>query len=379
MARNRIKRRTKRKTSSRKLYSGKTSIRLHHLMYGGLFALVVAIIVQFFFGYVGAKGQPGGSTGRGCEGLSNRPCYDKITTSGVNLLGKTGENSFTACTSNAAPNRTGEFIIKTPVCGQEKVTYCHDGKSNNFIRKFSGSCDSNPPPQPTPVLDPTPTGTPTSGNPFKIVAPNNPEQLPYGSQFSVKWEGGDPSPDWPIFLSIINESKTQALRELIISTSNDQQENWVVDLPSGNYVMYGQGCRFCLTNSQWDYSDVPFSVVSGAPIEKINTSNPLNQSLVVLSASGGETWGVGSGQTIKWSGGTNDWTIRVSLIDNNNSSTYTTIFQGIVNDGTEPWSVPEYIPPGSYKTYVSCTNCPSAPSGYTGGYYAYSFNPFTIK
>jgi len=330
--------------------------------------------------------KPGGGGGydsmAGCAGKTTRPCYDKLTTSGVNILGKNGENTFTSCTSNAASNKVGEFIHKTTVCGQEKVTYCHDGASSNFIRKFSGQCATEPPPPPPPSPEPTPTPGPVSSNPFRITYPNGGEQLPFGSHQVVRWEGGDTTSEWPIYLSISDRDRNVAIREMVIGTANDGQEDWIVDLPLGNYyVYYGQGCRLatCTSASQWDQSDNKFSVVAGSPVEKVNSSYSLNQSLVVLSPSGAEAWTVGSTQTIKWSGGNSSWRVRVYLIDVVNSTTYSALFADLENDGSEIWTVPAYIPSGQYKIYVGCNNCAAAPSGFTGGFYTYSFYPFTIK
>lgn len=347
-----------------------------------LLALVVSVVVVFALvrSVMSGKNQGGTSynLNTGCALTTTRPCFDKLTSSGTNILGKNGVNTFTACVNNSAPNRVGQIIQKTVVANQEKVTYCYDGNSNNYIRKFTGESDVTPPPNPSPT--PPPSVTPTPGSsPFRVVYPNGGEQLAYGTPIKLQWEGGDTSADWPIFLSIINENRTQTLRELVVSTTNDQYEDYIVDLPLGNYILYAQGCRFCSSNSQWDYSNSFFSVVAGVPIEKINSNNPANQSLVVLSPSGGEAWDTGATQTIKWSGGTNEWPISISLIDNTNWTTYTTLYQSVTNDGAESWVVPAYVPPGSYKMYINCSNCQTPPSGYTGGVYAYGFNAFTKR
>lgn len=356
-----------------------------HLLTLALFGIGIILGVYFLYNKVLAA-KPGSDPGggydntTGCAGKTERPCYDKLTSNGINLLGKNGENTFNSCTSNAAPNKVGEFIHKTTVCGQEKVGYCHDGKSNNFIRKFSGDCITEPPPPPPPSPQPSPTPGPVTENPFIITYPNGGEQLPFGSHQVVKWQGGDVTYEWPIFLSIIDWDRNIAIREMVVGTPNDGQEDWIVDLPLGNYyVYYGQGCRFssCASPSQWDYSNSKFSVVAGTPVEKITSDFVLNQSLVVLSPSGGESWSVGSPQTVKWSGGSSASKIDLVLVDDKQSYTY--IARDIINDGSEQWTIPSYIPPGQYKVYVSCNNCGTAPSGFTGGFYNYSFYPFTIR
>ncbi|KKR71798.1 MAG: hypothetical protein UU16_C0053G0005 [Candidatus Woesebacteria bacterium GW2011_GWA2_40_7] len=319
-----------------------------------------------------------------CDDLSTRPCYDKKSGNRVQLLGKNAENTFNGCINNSAPNNYGDFYQKTVVCDQEKVTYCHDGKSANFLRKFTGDCKTTPPPPPPPTPEPTPSATPNpTDSPFKITFPNGGESLPFGSEQSITWTGGDTANDWPVYVSLIDATRNVAIREFLINTSNDGQEPWIVDLPLGTYYkIYGQGCRSggCTSTTQWDQGDNTFNVVAGSiPVGKISSAYPANQSLVALSPSGDETWTNGSVQNLKWSGGTGSWTIYLALIDKYTNTTYTPLFNNTTNDGTETWTIPSYIPPGSYVLYAACTNCPPPPAGYTGGYYTYSFKPFTIK
>lgn len=347
-----------------------------------LIGIIIAVLIIARFDIRNLFQASAGSV-TSCDSLTKRPCYDKKTTSRTQLLSKNAENTFNACISNSAPNNYGDFYQKTAVCDQEKVTYCHDGKSANFLRKFTGNCKTTPPspPPPTPQPSPSPVASP-SANPFKIVSPNGGETLSFGSEQVIKWTGGDIVNNWPVYLSLIDAERNMAIREFVINAANDGGEPWIVDLPLGTYYrIYGQGCRDggCTSVTQWDQSDSKFSIVAGSvPIGKITSSYPTNQSLVVLGPSGGETWVNGSTQTIKWSGGTSEWNIYMSLVDNNAWTTYTTLFSNLTNDGEESWTIPAYIPPGSYLIHISCTNCPTAPAGYTGGYYTYQFRPFTI-
>lgn len=349
------------------------------LVAGAIF--ILGLIFTFSLLIQAAKPGSGGGydvTG-GCAGKTTRPCYDKLTSSSVNVLGKNGQNTFTACISNAAPNKVGEVIHKTSVCGQEIVEYCHDGKSSNFIRKFNGNCSAEPPLPPPPSPEPSPTPGPISDTPFRITYPNGGEQLPFGSEQVVRWEGGDTINEWPIYLSIVDRDLNVAIREMVIGTQNDGAENWIVDLPLGNYyVYYGQGCRnvSCISPSQWDQSDNKFSVVAGAPLGKITSDYPLNQSLVVLSPSGGEVWDSGSTQPIKWSGKSATTLVNLSVYDANST---VSIVRDTANDGVHDWLVPGFIPPGQYKISLQCSNCAAPPSGFTNGNWNYSFYPFTIK
>lgn len=362
----------------------------------------------------GARTVAGYNLESGCAKTSVRPCYDKLTKTSTSILGKNAANVFTACTSNSAPNNTGEFIQKTSVCGQEKVTYCHDGKSDNFIRKFSGTCETDPPPppqpspQPTlvptsePTLEPTPlpTEVPTplpsnvptlvpstvpSPTPlavrFRLLYPNGGEQLPYGSTQIVRWEGGDTQNYWPMEFGLTWTDYAGVLRYHTFTEVNDGQAEWIVDLPLGTtYQLYAGGClrTTCISPYALDSSDGTFSVVAGAPIEKIYTSNLLNRGVVVLSPSGGENWPVGSSQTIKWTGGEDQWDMRVLLMTPG-SSGYTVIEKLTQNDGTVSWIVPAYVPPGSYTVLVGCTPASCNDSTVEGSSYGYSFKPFTIQ
>lgn len=369
---------------------GQSGIALPFLI---LVILVAIVSIGIFINRDGFKNdaQEAAAAVRGsaenCESSTKRPCYDKKSGNKIALLSK-GENAFTACIGNSAPNNYGDFYQKTSVCDQEKVTYCHDGASANFLRKFTGDCKTTPPPPPPPSPSPFPSSSPnpsasSSATLFKIVSPNGGESLAFGSEQTIKWEGGDTANNWPIYLSLVDATKNAVVREFIISTQNDAGEPWIVDLPLGTYYkIYGQGCRDggCTSASEWDQSDNTFNVVSGSvPIGKINSSYAANQSLVAFTPTDGELLVNGSTKDLLWSGGMNNWNINISLVDNATWTTYTALFNNITNDGIENWIIPSYIPPGSYLLYISCNNCSSAPSGYTGGYYTYSFKPFNIK
>lgn len=117
----------------------------------------------------------------GCVLSSVRPCYDKASGKRFYIL-KTnaGQNAFEACKTNSAFSDNGTSSIKTSFCDDENFSYCYEGKSKNFLRKFDGSCNviapvpipipvvtppstpvPTPTPTPTPILTPTPTPTPT--------------------------------------------------------------------------------------------------------------------------------------------------------------------------------------------------------------------------
>lgn len=76
-----------------------------------------------------------------CAAGEERPCYDKGTKKDVKALNENaGENAFAACMGNGAENLTGTVVLSTELCAEEVVTYCFEGKSDNFIRHFDGTC-----------------------------------------------------------------------------------------------------------------------------------------------------------------------------------------------------------------------------------------------
>ncbi|MFC1626828.1 hypothetical protein ACFL1P_01340 [Patescibacteria group bacterium] len=348
-------------------------------------SLIITFIVIFLLGFlfikfgkgdlhtfilswssVGAKGRNGHDIG--CDEVSTRPCFDKMTGKKVQLMGKNAEKAFSACMKNSAPNKSGEVVHETTVCEKEISLYCYEGVSSVYMRKFEGECDI-PPPEPTAIPTPDPTTVPPP--PLNIITPDGTEQWPYGSTQQITWEGGIASHDWPIYISIISPDRTRTLRELIVTTDNDGIEPWVVDLPIGKYVLFVQGCRGCESGTQWDYSTTSFDVIEGSPVQKVHSLYPANMGLVVLSPGGSETWKKDSSQTIRWSGGESDWKLSLYVYGNNS---YTTVANGLENDGMHEWVVPVYIPPGSYTLYAGCENCSQ-----TSGNYAYSFYPFIIE
>lgn len=78
----------------------------------------------------------------GCAATEERPCYDQGTKNKLKIFkDNAGESAFSACMSNGAENLTGSVSLESNICAEEVVTYCFLGNSNNFIRKFDGTCE----------------------------------------------------------------------------------------------------------------------------------------------------------------------------------------------------------------------------------------------
>lgn len=79
-----------------------------------------------------------------CVLSADRPCYDKSSGKNVQFFKiKSGENAFTACTQKASAKDTGVVSVKTARCAEEQFSYCYDGASKNFLRKFDGTCKTS--------------------------------------------------------------------------------------------------------------------------------------------------------------------------------------------------------------------------------------------
>ena len=119
------------------------SSRRHHIIKLWPLGLVVSLIAGFAI-------VPGINKGEDCATSSTRPCYERVVKSktiGLNSQG--GKNAFEACMKTRAPNSFGQSAEKTPLCNEEIISYCHEGKSNIIVRKYDGTCNPEPPPLPS--------------------------------------------------------------------------------------------------------------------------------------------------------------------------------------------------------------------------------------
>jgi len=244
--------------------------------------------------------------------------------------------------------------------------------------------DPYPTPYQTPAPDPTliitipnpcsyaaATPAPIPAVPFKVLSPNGGENWTFGSEHPITWEGADPS--WPICISLVNS--TNVLRRMAFNLTNDGSENWIVDVPPGEYRMSIEACRGC-PNMLWDNSDKVFTVSDGTTYGKVSSTYSTNQSLVLLTPkSTEEIWSPGSSHDILWSGGGSDWIIDIGLIDITTHTTAATLFTGLTNNGKATWNMPSTVAPGQYVFYISCNNCTKVERG---GNYAYSFYNFSV-
>ncbi|MDO8664000.1 MAG: Ser-Thr-rich GPI-anchored membrane family protein [Candidatus Liptonbacteria bacterium] len=96
------------------------------------------------------------------------------------------------------------------------------------------------------------------------------------------------------------------------------------------------------------------TVYKSISVAVVQTTQP---SITVLSPNGGEGWAIGSTQQIRWSG-TNfpsGSKVTISLVDGN--GTFVAYpFNGIENDGSKNWTIPNNLTPGNnYRVRIACT------------------------
>lgn len=121
--------------------------------------LFVLVPVGLLMAAAAVPGLDAISVAQGCTSATERPCYDKGTAKKVKIAKNedAGAQSFAACVENKSDSVRGEIAIATDRCAEEIVSYCVVGNSQNFVREFTGTCQSvtpptDPEPEPVPEL-----------------------------------------------------------------------------------------------------------------------------------------------------------------------------------------------------------------------------------
>ncbi len=154
-----------------------------------------------------------------------------------------------------------------------------------------------------------------------VTSPNGGEVVYVDSTYAITWTSTGTidsvkiqySTDGGSFWSII-----------VASTQNNGSHTWTVpDAPSTNCLVRVLDAA---DNDPWDESDGAFEIV--AP------------SITVTSPNGGETWEVGSTQTITWNSAGTIPNAKIEYSTNSGSS-WNTIVSSTTNDGSHTWTVPD--------------------------------------
>ncbi len=154
--------------------------------------------------------------------------------------------------------------------------------------------------------------------------------------------------------------------------NNNSSRTWVnIYNAATNAYLYGF-CGFTATQS---LSSLWFGVLQGSTPPQsvyitindrrtgatyrsntVSVSTTGAASVAVLSPNGGEKWQAGSTQTVRWSGGSPNWTVAVDLRQTPTSQGVQTS-PNISNSGSYTFSVSTNVPPGQYYIYIVCQSC----------------------
>lgn len=170
-----------------------------------------------------------------------------------------------------------------------------------------------------------------------VTTPNGGETYTASSSVTVFWNSAGLSSNVNVYYSTDGGT---SWTQFLFCTTNDGNQNW--NIPSTLSNQYRIKVEDCSSPFTFDISDANFTVV--APIPTILVSTP----------NGGEVYGIGSNQTISWSGTnlSNGVNLEYSL---NNGSSWTTIstFTSGATFGNYTWTVPNVAPSTSCLVRVT--------------------------
>ena len=172
-----------------------------------------------------------------------------------------------------------------------------------------------------------------------VTAPNGGQSLVVGTLQSITWTSANVSGSVMLELSIDGGSNWTPIS---VSTANDGAESWTV--PNTLTAQARVRVSSVVEPSVNDASDANFSLVA-VPVP----------ALTVTSPNGGETWSVGSLQTITWSSTlvTGNVMVEYSL---DGGGTWNPITADTANDGSETWTVPNGLTAAARVRVTSLVN-----------------------
>jgi FtsP/CotA-like multicopper oxidase with cupredoxin domain len=151
-----------------------------------------------------------------------------------------------------------------------------------------------------------------------VTSPNGGESWPVGSTQTITWTSI--SVTGSLNIDISRDGGTTWTR-IISGTLNDGTQVWVV---SGSA---SATARIRIT-----------SVTTPAATDTSNANFAIIQSITVTAPNGGETWNVGSTQTITWTSVGISGSVKIDL-SRDGGTTWTTLLASTLNDGTQAWVV----------------------------------------
>ncbi|NIM17440.1 MAG: hypothetical protein GTO45_35965, partial [Candidatus Aminicenantes bacterium] len=209
-----------------------------------------------------------------------------------------------------------EIATGTPNDGSRLWTVPDTVSNQCLIRVFEP--DGSPVDTSDDVFSITPPPTIT------VTSPNGGERWLVGTWQTITWtcEGNVET----VMIECSFNGGT-AWKTIAVSTENDGQFIWKIpNQPSDNCLIRVSASD--VDEGPADVSDEVFAIFS-----------PITAAITVNSPNGGESWGAGSSQEIKWnsSGDISNVTIKYSI---DNGTTWKTIVQTTANDGSYNWVVP---------------------------------------
>jgi len=151
-----------------------------------------------------------------------------------------------------------------------------------------------------------------------VTAPNGGESWAVGSAQTIQWSSSSVSGNVRIDLS---RNGGATWTTLFASVANDGGQTWSVTGPATTQLRIRVSSVTSPGTS--DLSDANFTIPA---------------SLTVTAPNGGESWAVGSKQTIQWSSSGVSGNVRIDL-SRDGGATWTTIIAKTANDGNQTWKV----------------------------------------
>ena len=181
---------------------------------------------------------------------------------------------------------------------------------------------------------------PVQAGSITVTAPNGGEAWTVGSSQSITWSSANVSGNVKLEYSTNGGSGWTTISA---STANDGTESWTVP----NAVTTQGRVRVTSVNETTvkDVSDANFTIQAPPP------------TLTVTAPNGGESWTVGTSQSITWSSANLSGNVKLEY-SLDGGSNWATIAATTANDGTEAWSIPN-TPTTQARVRVSSVNSPS--------------------
>lgn len=164
-----------------------------------------------------------------------------------------------------------------------------------------------------------------------VISPNGGETWPLGTVQSIQWSSTGVTGNVRIELSRNGGATFDEV--LFASTANDGTENWAV------------------TGAATSQARIRISSVGNPGVVDASNANfsIVQPTVNILVPGGGETWTVGSGQTIQWNSNFLTGNVRIELSRNGGEAFGDLLFANTPNDGSEVWTVSR---PATYQGLI---------------------------